>query len=116
MTSPRPARQKPAKSPPAPSAEPFVCAGSSGFSYDAWKGSFYPLDQSPKKMLAAYAARLPTVELNATFYRLPSEQTVRGWQSQVPETFRFAVKAPQRISHQLRLRDCTEQVRLLQAV
>jgi uncharacterized protein YecE (DUF72 family) len=115
MTSPR-ARQKPRKPNPAPSAEPFICAGSSGFSYDAWKGSFYPLDQSPKKMLAAYAARLPTVELNATFYRLPTEQTVRGWQSQVPETFRFAVKAPQRISHQLRLRGCAEHVTLLQAV
>jgi uncharacterized protein YecE (DUF72 family) len=83
-----------------------LSAGSSGFSYTAWRGSFYEKGLAPKAMLAAYAARLPTVELNNTFYRLPSEQTVRGWLAQVPPTFRFAVKAPQRISHQLRLRDC----------
>jgi uncharacterized protein YecE (DUF72 family) len=71
-----------------------VRAGTSGFAYRAWIPSFYPVGTKTKDLLAAYAARLPAVELNHTFYRLPTAATVAGWRAQVPATFRFAVKAP----------------------
>ena len=87
---------------------PRVLAGTSGFSYRAWRGSFYPDDLAPGDMLAFYAKRLGTVEINNTFYRLPKAELLSGWARQVPAGFRFALKAPQRITHQLRLRDAGE--------
>jgi uncharacterized protein YecE (DUF72 family) len=78
-------------------------AGTSGFSYKEWKGSFYPEDLPPKQMLAYYASRLPAVEINNTFYRMPKPEALAGWGIQVPESFRFALKAPQRITHKERL-------------
>lgn len=83
-----------------------LLAGTSGFSYRAWQGSFYPERIAAKEMLSHYAQRLPTVEINNTFYRLPKADVVRGWRAQVPPEFRFAVKAPQRITHRKRLREC----------
>lgn len=80
-----------------------IRAGTSGWSYAAWKGRFYPPDLPARRMLAAYAARLDTVEGNATFYRLPRPATLADWREQVPEGFRFALKAPQRITHAARL-------------
>ena len=85
-------------------------AGTSGFSYRAWQGSFYPERIAAKDMLSHYAQRLPTVEINNTFYRLPKPEVVRGWRAQVPDGFRFAVKAPQRITHRKRLRDCADEL------
>jgi uncharacterized protein YecE (DUF72 family) len=73
--------------------------GSSGFSYDEWVGSFYPEDLPGAGRLAYYAARLPSVEINNTFYRMPGERVLAGWASRVPPTFRFALKAPRRITH-----------------
>jgi len=73
--------------------------GTSGFSYDQWKGPFYPEDLPSSKMLAYYATQLSTVEINNTFYRMPTSKTVLGWGEQVPDTFRFTLKAPQRITH-----------------
>lgn len=73
--------------------------GASGFSFGSWTGGFYPPDAKPADFLAFYAGRLPTVELNNTFYRLPAEQTFRNWADTVPEGFRFAVKTPMAITH-----------------
>lgn len=82
--------------------------GTSGFSYDEWKPDFYPEDVKKDGMLAFYASRLPAVELNNTFYRMPKADTVARWRSQVPDTFRFAVKASRRISWSAKLVDCGE--------
>ena len=71
--------------------------GTSGFSYASWKGGFYPADLGPKDFLHWYAERLPSVELNSTFYNLPSESSVDGWASATPDGFRFAVKMNRRI-------------------
>jgi uncharacterized protein YecE (DUF72 family) len=86
--------------------------GTSGYNYDAWRGAFYP-DKLPKsKMLGYYATEFSAVEINYTFYRLPTEKTLRAWLPQVPAGFRFALKASQRITHQKRLKECEELVAL----
>lgn len=85
-----------------------VLAGTSGFSYHEWKGSFYPSDLKADAMLAYYAERFRTVELNNTFYRLPNEKTLAQWAAQVPAEFRFALKASRSITHSRRLRDAEE--------
>jgi uncharacterized protein YecE (DUF72 family) len=82
-----------------------VLTGTSGFSYTAWKGSFYPSDLPTRRMLSHYATRLGTVEVNATFYRMPRPETLAGWRTEVPSEFVFALKAPQRITHVKRLGD-----------
>ena len=87
---------------------PLYC-GTSGFSYKEWKGPFYPEKLPAGEMLAYYGSRLPAVEINNTFYRLPNEALIDGWREQVPETFRFAVKMSRRITHVKRLADCEEE-------
>ncbi len=77
--------------------------GTSGYSYKEWKGTFYPADLPAAKMLPFYAERFSTVEINNTFYRMPDPSAVAGWAARVPETFRFVLKAPQRITHQKKL-------------
>lgn len=84
--------------------------GTSGFSYKEWKGSFYPADLPVARMLGYYAERLPAVEINNTFYRMPTESLLGKWAAEVPETFTFVLKAPQRITHQKRLREAGEDV------
>jgi uncharacterized protein YecE (DUF72 family) len=84
--------------------------GTSGFSYKEWKGSFYPEDLPASGMLAYYAARLSAVEINNTFYRMPREQMLAQWASQVPEDFVFVLKASQRITHQKRLKEAGDSV------
>lgn len=79
-------------------------AGTSGFSFEAWKGPFYDANLPASKMLTFYAARLPTVEINNTFYKLPTEKTLLAWAEQVPPTFRFALKASRYLTHKLRLK------------
>ncbi|HJO03215.1 MAG TPA: DUF72 domain-containing protein [Acidobacteriota bacterium] len=81
-----------------------ILAGTSGFSYKAWKGNFYPADLPDTRMLEFYAGQLPSVEINNTFYRMPSAKTVSRWQQVVPDEFRFVLKATRRISHFSRLR------------
>jgi uncharacterized protein YecE (DUF72 family) len=88
-------------------------AGTSGFSYEQWRGPFYPPEVRGPGMLAYYATRLPSVEINNTFYRMPKKSVVAGWRDRVPEHFRFAIKAPRRISHIKRLTDCAEEMRYL---
>ena len=80
-----------------------VWAGTSGFSYPQWKGSFYPEDAKTAELLTHYAQRLRAVEINNTFYRFPSLKTIEQWMSQTPDEFRFAVKAHRRITHKLQL-------------
>lgn len=79
-------------------------AGTSGFAFKEWKGSFYPSDLKDDGMLGYYASRFPTVEINNTFYRLPKEEVLQSWAAQVPEPFTFAIKASQRITHYARLK------------
>ena len=85
--------------------------GTSGYNYAEWKGSFYPAKISSARMLPYYAERLPTVEINYTFYRLPTAQLLRGWAAVTPPGFRFTLKAPRRITHDARLRECEDVTR-----
>lgn len=89
--------------------------GTSGFSYDPWRGSFYPEDLPAGEMLAFYATRLDAVELNNTFYRMPGRDLVARWRAQVPDSFRFAVKASRRITWQKKLQDAGELLAVLAA-
>jgi uncharacterized protein YecE (DUF72 family) len=79
-------------------------AGTSGFAFKEWKGSFYPQDLKDDGMLGFYSSKFPTVEINNTFYRLPKEDVLQSWAAQVPEPFTFAIKASQRITHFARLK------------
>lgn len=81
-----------------------LLAGASGYAYKEWKGSFYPQNLKAEDMLGYYAARLPTVEINNTFYRMPKREVLAGWASAAPEGFRFAIKASRRITHISRLK------------
>jgi uncharacterized protein YecE (DUF72 family) len=85
--------------------------GTSGYSYKEWKGSFYPEKITAKEMLHYYAERLSTVEINATFYRMPQASMLANWKEQVLPTFRFALKAPQRITHFKRLKETDEETK-----
>jgi uncharacterized protein YecE (DUF72 family) len=87
-----------------------VLAGTSGFSYKEWKGSFYPEDLSADRMLAYYAERLPAVEINNTFYRMPKPALLESWAAEVAPEFRFVLKASQRITHFKRLKDTGSEV------
>ncbi|HSB28089.1 MAG TPA: DUF72 domain-containing protein [Pyrinomonadaceae bacterium] len=87
--------------------------GTSGYSYKEWKGSFYPEKLPAKDMLPYYAERLKAVELNNTFYRLPKREMVESWKNQVPDNFRFSVKASQRITHFKRLKEAEEATRYM---
>jgi uncharacterized protein YecE (DUF72 family) len=87
--------------------------GTSGYSYKEWKGNFYPEDLPAKEMLAYYSRRLPAVEINNTFYRLPQPSMIENWRDQVPATFRFSVKATQRITHIKRLKNCADETKYL---
>ncbi|HEY3233914.1 MAG TPA: DUF72 domain-containing protein [Polyangiaceae bacterium] len=82
-------------------------AGTSGFSYDEWKGGFYPVDLSSRRMLEYYSGRLPAVEINNTFYRMPKLSLLEGWSRQVIDDFRFVLKAPRRITHVLKLQNAS---------
>jgi uncharacterized protein YecE (DUF72 family) len=79
-------------------------AGTSGFSYDAWKGVFYPEGLSAKKRLGYYASQLTAVEINNTFYRMPKREVLEGWAEQVSDEFSFVLKVTRRITHLKRLK------------
>jgi len=87
-----------------------VRVGTSGYNYDEWKGSFYPADLPASRMLAFYAERFDTVEINATFYRMPTPKTLAGWAAGTPAHFVFALKAPQRITHSAKLKGAEDAV------
>lgn len=84
--------------------------GTSGYAYKEWKGGFYPPDLPAKRMLNFYATRFRTVEINNTFYRMPTASRLESWAAEVADGFRFALKAPQRITHVKRLVDADEEV------
>lgn len=88
-----------------------IWVGTSGYNYPEWKGRFYPASLPASKMLGFYSARFPTVEINYTFYRLPTEKLVQGWAAGTPDPYRLTLKAPKRITHDRRLRDCGDLVR-----
>ncbi len=81
-----------------------LLAGASGYSFKEWKGTFYPETMKPEGMLAFYGERLPTVEINNTFYQMPKAAVLENWARATPETFRFAIKASRRITHMSRLK------------
>jgi len=85
-----------------------VRIGTQGWNYAAWQGPFYPLDTRQASFLAVYARAFDTVEIDATFYSVPSPSTVRGWAEKVPAGFAFALKMPQEVTHEHRLRDALE--------
>ncbi|HEX3357263.1 MAG TPA: DUF72 domain-containing protein [Tepidisphaeraceae bacterium] len=84
--------------------------GASGYAYKEWKGSFYPEDLAAKEMLRYYGERFGAVEINGTFYRMPTKAGVEAWTKEVPGDFLFAMKGPQKITHFQRLRGCEESV------
>jgi len=91
-----------------------LIAGTSGYAFKEWKGSFYPEDLKDDGMLGFYAGKFPSVEINNTFYRLPKEHVLREWAAQVPDAFTFAIKASQRITHHARLKpECASAVEFL---
>ena len=86
-----------------------LLAGTSGYAFKEWKGVFYPPELSDDGWLGFYSGKFPTVEINNTFYRLPKQDVLRGWASQVPEPFTFAIKASMRITHHARLKpECAD--------
>src|SRR5580765_2263476 len=96
--------------PSCPKVQWFV--GSSGYSYKEWKGNFYPTNLRAREFLQFYADRFNAVEINNTFYRMPKEETFADWYNSTPASFKFALKAPQRITHRSRLQDCDKPLQL----
>lgn len=90
--------------------------GTSGFQYTEWKGTFYPEDMPTAKMLPYFAERLPTTEINYTFHRIPSAKTIEGWYKATPGEFRFSLKAPQKVTHWQKLRNCGDTLRYFHQV
>ena len=90
-----------------------VRTGTSGFSYPAWEGHFYPPGTKRPDMLSFYAGKLGAVEINNTFYRMPKADLLERWRDSVPESFRFVLKASRRITHHQRLRDAGDSVEYL---
>ncbi len=90
-----------------------VRTGTSGFSYPAWEGHFYPPGTKRPDMLSFYAGKLGAVEINNTFYRMPKADLLERWRDSVPEGFRFVLKASRRITHHQRLRDADDSVEYL---
>ena len=90
--------------------------GTSGFQYPEWKGTFYPEKMSTAKMLGYYSERFATTEINYTFRRIPSVATIERWVAGTPARFAFSLKAPQRITHFAKLRDCGDTLRFFYSV
>jgi uncharacterized protein YecE (DUF72 family) len=85
--------------------------GTSGYNYPEWRGTFYPAEFPTSKMFAFYAERFTTVEVNYTFYRMPTLKTTAGWHAQAPAGFQYTLKTPRRITHDKRLKECGEDLR-----
>jgi uncharacterized protein YecE (DUF72 family) len=85
-----------------------VSVGTSGYNYPEWRGTFYPEKFSTDKMLAYYAERFTTVEINYTFYRMPTDKLLAGWAAGTPDGFTFTLKAPRRITHDAKLQRCED--------
>ncbi len=90
-----------------------ILVGTSGYGYKEWKGKFYPERISPQEMLRFYSGRFNAVEINNTFYHMPTAGVLASWAGQVPDDFVFALKAPQVITHLKRLRDVEGEIEYL---
>ena len=90
--------------------------GTSGFQYAEWKGTFYPEDMPTSKMLPYYAERFATTEINYSFHRIPSGKTIEGWFKATPDRFKFSLKAPQKVTHWAKLRNCGDTLRFFHQV
>ena len=90
---------------------PRLHLGTSSFSHESWVGSFYPPGTKPADFLSVYARRFQTVEIDATFYRIPTAAQARSWASKVPGGFLVAAKVPQVITHEKLLIDCEEEMK-----
>ncbi len=88
-----------------------IWVGTCGYTYPEWRGSFYPQRFATTKMLPYHTERLATVEINDTFYRSPNPSILAGWSGRTPAHFKFALKAPKRITHDARLLDCADSAR-----
>jgi uncharacterized protein YecE (DUF72 family) len=88
-----------------------IWVGTSGYNYPEWKGNFYPEKLPASSMLSYYAERLSTVEINYTYYRMPNAKTLEGWNRETPERFKLTLKAPKRVTHDARLKDCADNVK-----
>jgi uncharacterized protein YecE (DUF72 family) len=89
-----------------------VHIGTMGWSYNFWKENFYPENLTSKEFLTYYARQFNTVEVDNTFYRIPSKQTVIAWKEQAPSGFLFSLKFPKIITHVKMLKDCQEEARV----
>src|SRR5436190_13814749 len=87
--------------------------GTSGYSYKEWKGTFYPEDLHDKQMLKFYGERFQSVEINNTFYRMPTSSVLEAWANHVPGDFKFVLKAPKQITHIKRLNEADDSVSYL---
>ncbi len=87
-----------------------VHVGTSGYNYPEWRGTFYPEDFPAKQMFAFYAERFRTVEINYTFYRMPTPKTTTAWLNQAPDGFTYTLKAPQKITHIRRLKEAGDEL------
>jgi uncharacterized protein YecE (DUF72 family) len=85
-----------------------ILVGTSGYNYPEWRGTFYPEKFPTSKMLAYYSERFRTVEVNYTFYRMPTPALLEGWGKGTPERFTFTLKAPRRITHDSKLQRCED--------
>lgn len=90
-----------------------LLTGTSGYCYKEWRGHFYPEKMAESAMLRFYAERLPSVEINNTFYRMPAEAMLARWSEEVPAHFTFTLKAPRRITHDQRLKECDSAIEAL---
>jgi uncharacterized protein YecE (DUF72 family) len=88
-----------------------IYVGTSGYNYPEWRGTFYPEAFPTKEMFGFYRERFHTVEINATFYRMPTPKTTAGWLEQAPPGFKYALKAPRQITHMKRLKECEDSVK-----
>jgi uncharacterized protein YecE (DUF72 family) len=88
-----------------------IWVGTSGYNYPEWKGSFYPQRLPAAKMLPYYAQRLNTVEINYTYYRMPNAKILQSWDDATPQNFKLTLKAPKRITHDARLRNCEDNLK-----
>ncbi|HEY7728752.1 MAG TPA: DUF72 domain-containing protein [Candidatus Eisenbacteria bacterium] len=93
-----------------PGLHPRLHLGTSSFSHESWVGSFYPAGAKPADFLTLYADRFDTVEIDATFYRIPSKAQARSWAAKVPDGFKIALKVPQVVTHEKLLLDCGEEL------
>ncbi len=91
-------------------AQQKIRLGACAWSFEEWRGAFYPADLPPERWLEYYAHYFPAVELDSTFYRAPSENSVLRWAQCTPASFRFACKLPRAITHACRLHDCTTEL------